>query len=76
MSGSETNTFQTRKSVAMDLRTYEMLQKICNHRERSKIGQLKVLIEKEHEFIFGSGHSERVQAHLNKKCVWPDCDRP
>ena len=76
MSGSETNTLQTRKSVALDLRTYEMLQKICNHRERSKIGQLKAMIEKEYKFIFGAGHSERVQAHLNKKCVWPNCNRP
>ena len=58
---------KTRKSLALDVRTYNMLQKICNHRERSKIGQIKVLIEKEHEFIFGSGHSERVQAHLDKR---------
>tara|TARA_R100000322_G_scaffold58829_1_gene36247 strand:+ start:820 stop:1014 length:195 start_codon:yes stop_codon:yes gene_type:complete len=58
---------KTRKSLALDVRTYNMLQKICSHQERSKIGQLKVLIEKEYEFIFGSGHSERVQAHLDKR---------
>tara|TARA_R100000388_G_C7184896_1_gene130549 strand:+ start:94 stop:270 length:177 start_codon:yes stop_codon:yes gene_type:complete len=38
-----------RKSLAVDLKTYKMLQDICGKERRSKIEQLKVLIEKEHE---------------------------
>jgi len=37
-----------RKSLAVDLKTYQMLQEICNIQRRSKIEQLKVLIEQEH----------------------------
>ena len=52
MSSTEEEDSKTRKSLALDVRTYNMLQDICNHQERSKIGQLKVLIEKEYKFIF------------------------
>jgi hypothetical protein len=48
----EEEDYKTRKSLALDVRTYNRLQEICNHHERSKIGQLKVLIEKEHRSIF------------------------
>jgi|TARA_R110000796_G_scaffold243424_1_gene365987 hypothetical protein len=37
-----------RKSLAVDVDTYNMLQDICNAERRSKIDQLKVLIEKAH----------------------------
>jgi|TARA_R110002012_G_C11572482_1_gene604523 hypothetical protein len=37
-----------RKSLAVDIKTYQMLQDICSTERRSKIEQLKVLIEKEH----------------------------
>ena len=33
----------------MDLKTYTMLQDICGLERRSKIDQLKILIEQEHE---------------------------
>ena len=67
MSSTEEEDSKTRKSLALDVRTYNMLQKICSHQERSKIGQLKVLIEKEYKFIFEGQHSERVQAHLDRR---------
>ena len=67
MSSTEEEDSKTRKSLALDVRTYNMLQDICNHQERSKIGQLKVLIEKEYKFIFEVQHSERVQAHLDRR---------
>jgi hypothetical protein len=38
-----------RKSLAVDVKTYDLLQYICNSEHRSKIDQLKVLIEKEHK---------------------------
>jgi len=37
-----------RKSLAVDVKTYDLLQDICGQEHRSKIDQLKVLIEKEH----------------------------
>ena len=49
---------KTRKSLALDVRTYNMLQDICNSERRTKIDQLKVLIEREHEALFG----EHVEA--------------
>ncbi|MAL11568.1 MAG: hypothetical protein CMF74_18135 [Maricaulis sp.] len=49
---------KTRKSLALDVRTYNMLQDICNSERRTKIDQLKVLIEREHKSLF----SERVNA--------------
>ena len=38
-----------RKSLAVDLDTYNMLQEICDSERRSKIDQLKVLIETAHD---------------------------
>ncbi len=67
MSSTEEEDSKTRKSLALDVRTYNMLQDICNHQERSKIGQLKVLIAKEFKFIFEGQHSERVQANLDRR---------
>ena len=49
---------KTRKSLALDVRTYNMLQDICNSERRTKIDQLKVLIEREHKSLF----SEHVNA--------------
>ena len=40
-----------RKSLALDLHTYNMLQAICDKEHRSKIDQLKVLIEREHKAL-------------------------
>ena len=37
-----------RKSIALDVQTYNMLQDICNYESRSKFGQLQVMIEREH----------------------------
>ena len=51
----EENTLQKvkyplgRKSLAVDLDTYNMLQEICDVQRRSKIDQLKVLIETAHD---------------------------
>ena len=42
---------KTRKSLALDLRTYNLLQEICDAERRSKIDQLKVLIEREHQAL-------------------------
>ena len=40
-----------RKSLAVDLKTYELLQDICAFERRTKIEQLKVLIENDHKRI-------------------------
>jgi len=51
----EENKLQTvkyplgRKSLAVDLDTYNMLQEICDSESRSKIDQLKVLIKMAHK---------------------------
>ena len=37
-----------RKSLAVDVETFDMLQEICNVERRSKIQQLQILIKKEH----------------------------
>ena len=37
-----------RKTLAVDVDTYNLLQDICNKQRRSKIDQLKILIEKAH----------------------------
>jgi hypothetical protein len=43
----ESENKQVRKSLAVDIDTYNLLQSICERERRSKIDQLKVLIEKE-----------------------------
>ena len=47
-----------RKSLAVDLKTYQLLADICASERRSKIEQLKVLIEKEHARIDQSSLAE------------------
>ena len=37
-----------RKSLAVDVETFDMLQEICNVERRNKIQQLQILIKKEH----------------------------
>ncbi len=37
-----------RKSIAVDVETFDMLQEICNIERRNKIQQLQILIKKEH----------------------------
>lgn len=44
---NESENKQVRKSLAVDIDTYNLLQSICERERRSKIDQLKVLIEKE-----------------------------
>jgi|TARA_R110000787_G_scaffold80572_1_gene175238 transcriptional regulator of NAD metabolism len=51
----ETNT-KIRKSLALDVHTYNLLQEICNRERRSKIDQLKVLIEREHRMLIQEPH--------------------
>jgi len=57
---------KTRKSLAVDVSTYDLLQKICDMERRSKIDQLKVLIEneyvrlKKHEALFEEEHRDVV----------------
>ena len=45
-----------RKSLALDVHTYNMLQDICDQQRRSKIDQLKVLIEREHRALIQEPH--------------------
>ena len=42
-----------RKSLAVDERTYNLLNQICFKGRRSKIDQLKILIENSHDEHFG-----------------------
>jgi len=51
---------KTRKSLAVDVKTYELLQDICSMERRSKIDQLKVLIEKEHKRLNAPGVESNV----------------
>ena len=37
-----------RKSLAVDVETFDILQEICNVERRNKIQQLQILIKKEH----------------------------
>jgi hypothetical protein len=37
-----------RKSLAVDVEKFDMLQEICNVERRNKIQQLQILIKKEH----------------------------
>jgi len=47
-----------RKSLALDVHTYNLLQDICNRERRSKIDQLKVLIEREHRMLIQDSHQD------------------
>ena len=52
---------KTRKSLAVDVSTYDLLQEICNMERRSKIDQLKVLIENEYTRL------KRLEAHWEEE---------
>jgi len=45
-----------RKSLAIDVDTYEKLRDICADKKRSLIAELQDRIEIEHERIFGRGY--------------------
>tara|TARA_X000001388_G_scaffold8917_1_gene5524 strand:- start:302 stop:475 length:174 start_codon:yes stop_codon:yes gene_type:complete len=49
----ENTTVQKRKSLAVDEKTYDLLNQICFKERRSKIDQLKILIEGSHQEHFG-----------------------
>jgi hypothetical protein len=64
---TESDTIQTkkdgkeiRKSLAVDPATYSLLQQICEMEHRSKIDQLKVLIQKEHKRLSSMQEHELV----------------
>ena len=64
---TESSTEQTkkdgkeiRKSLAVDPATYDLLQEICTMEHRSKIDQLKVLIQKEHKRLATVNADETV----------------
>ena len=47
---------EIRKTLAVDPATYDLLQQICQMEHRSKIDQLKVLIQKEHKRLSVQEH--------------------
>ena len=51
---------EIRKSLAVDPATYNLLQQICEMEHRSKIDQLKVLIQKEHKRLSSMQEHETV----------------
>tara|TARA_R100001163_G_scaffold57374_1_gene45306 strand:+ start:516 stop:716 length:201 start_codon:yes stop_codon:yes gene_type:complete len=51
---------EIRKSLAVDPATYNLLQSICEMEHRSKIDQLKVLIQKEHKRLVSATESEII----------------
>ena len=60
---TDSDTIQTkrdgkeiRKTLAVDPATYDLLQEICQMEHRSKIDQLKVLIQKEHKRLSVQEH--------------------
>jgi hypothetical protein len=50
---TEKNPERQRKSLAVDQKCFEMLQAICLQERRSKIDQLRILVEREHAKLFG-----------------------
>jgi ferritin-like protein len=50
---TEAQSARQRKSLAVDQKTYDLLQEICFEERRTRIEQLKILIEQEHKRIFG-----------------------
>tara|TARA_R100000951_G_C2631855_1_gene177939 strand:- start:1408 stop:1584 length:177 start_codon:yes stop_codon:yes gene_type:complete len=44
-----------RKSLAIDIDTYEMLREICARERRTLISQLQLMIEQRHDEVFGRG---------------------
>tara|TARA_R100000700_G_scaffold37014_1_gene46815 strand:+ start:518 stop:691 length:174 start_codon:yes stop_codon:yes gene_type:complete len=51
---------EIRKSLAVDPATYDLLCEICATEHRSKIDQLKVLIQKEHKRLAVVNANEEV----------------
>ncbi len=51
---------EIRKSLAVDPATYDLLQSICEMEHRSKIDQLKVLIQKEHKRLNSLAENEAI----------------
>jgi|TARA_E500000318_G_C3509865_1_gene191843 hypothetical protein len=51
---------EIRKSLAVDPSTYDLLCEICATEHRSKIDQLKVLIQKEHKRLATVNEDEAV----------------
>jgi|TARA_R100000149_G_scaffold58505_1_gene27500 ferritin-like protein len=51
---------EIRKSLAVDPATYDLLQQICQMEHRSKIDQLKVLIQREHKRLSSMQENELV----------------
>ena len=51
---------EIRKSLAVDPATYNLLDEICQMEHRSKIDQLKVLIQKEHKRLTTVNADEEV----------------
>jgi hypothetical protein len=49
---TEAQSARQRKSLAVDQKTYDLLQEICFEERRTRIEQLKILIEQEHKRIF------------------------
>ena len=47
-----------RKSLAVDVDTYDLLQDICVIERRSKIDQLRVLIESKHQSLTADSISQ------------------
>ena len=58
-----------RKSLAIDVDTYDMLQSICNSERRTKIDQLKLLIEREYQKINEEGKKVSPKKKNNKSVV-------
>jgi len=55
-----------RKSLAVDQATYDLLNEVCFKERRSKIDQLKILIEAEHQRVFPILSEELVDKMLSE----------
>jgi len=53
-----------RKSLAVDQATYDLLNEVCFKERRSKIDQLKILIEAEHQRVFSPVNEESIDRML------------
>ena len=50
---TEKNPTAQRKSLAVDQKCFEMLQAICMQERRSKIDQIRIMVEREYTRLFG-----------------------
>ena len=68
----KTKTRQHRKSLAVDQDTYNLLEEICYQERRTKIDQLRMMIEDKHDEIFTRRANYEQRRRVNVWSVWQE----